>query len=69
MISFFAFAAYRLLLALQVVFASFTQVRFSQMTVNRIIKDLSEKDGFGEQFLTYEKKPIKSMPYLQFLKR
>jgi ABC-type multidrug transport system fused ATPase/permease subunit len=62
-ISFFAFAAYRLLPALQVVFASSTQVRFSQMTVNRIIKDLSEKDGFREQFLVYEKEPIKPMPF------
>ncbi len=63
MISFFAFAAYRLLPALQVVFASFTQVRFSQMTVNRIIEDLSEKGGFREQFLVYEKEPIKPMPF------
>jgi len=62
-ISFFAFAAYRLLPALQVVFASFTQVRFSQMTVNRIIKDLSEKGGFSKQFLIYEKEPVKPMPF------
>jgi ABC-type multidrug transport system fused ATPase/permease subunit len=63
MISFFAFAAYRLLPALQVVFTSSTQVRFSQMTVNRIIEDLSEKVGFREQFLVYEKEPIKPMPF------
>ncbi len=63
MISFFAFAAYRLMPALQVVFASSTQVRFSQMTVNRIIKDLSEKGGFREQSLVYEKEPIKPMPF------
>ena len=62
-ISFFAFAAYRLLPALQVVFASSTQVRFSQMTVNRIIEDLSEKGGFSEQFLVYEKEPVKPMPF------
>ena len=63
MISFFAFAAYRLMPALQVVFASSTQVRFSQMTVNRIIKDLSEKGGFREQFLVYEKEPVNTMPF------
>lgn len=63
MISFFAFAAYRLMPALQVVFASSTQVRFSQMTVNRIIEDLSEKVGFREQFLGYEKEPVKPMPF------
>ena len=63
MISFFAFAAYRLLPALQVVFASFTKIRFSQTTVNRIIEDLSEKGGFREQFLVYEKEPIKPMPF------
>lgn len=63
MISFFAFAAYRLMPALQVVFVSFTQVRFSQTTVNRIIEDLSEKGGFSEQFLVYEKEPIKPMPF------
>jgi len=63
MISFFAFAAYRLMPALQAVFVSFTQVRFSQMTVNRIIEDLSEKGGFSEQFLVYEKEPIKPMPF------
>ena len=63
MISFFAFAAYRLMPALQVVFASSTQVRFSQMTVNRIIEDLSEKGGFSEQFLVYEKEPVKPMPF------
>ncbi len=63
MISFFTFAAYRLMPALQVVFASFTQVRFSQMTVNRIIEDLSEKGGFSEQFLVYEKEPVKPMPF------
>ncbi|GAH08460.1 unnamed protein product, partial [marine sediment metagenome] len=63
MISFFAFAAYRLLPALQVVFVSFTQVRFSQMTVNRIIEDLSEKGGFREQFLVYEKEPVKPMSF------
>jgi len=62
-ISFFAFAAYRLMPALQVVFASFTQVRFSQMTVNRIIEDLSEKDGFREQFLVYEKEPVNTIPF------
>jgi len=62
-ISFFAFAAYRLLPALQIVFASSTQVRFSQMTVNRIIEDLSEKDGFREQFLVYEKEPVNTMPF------
>jgi ABC-type multidrug transport system fused ATPase/permease subunit len=62
-ISFFAFAAYRLLPALQVVFASSTQVRFSQMTVNKIIKDLSEKGRFREQSLDYEKEPIKPMPF------
>lgn len=60
-ISFFAFAAYRLMPALQAVFVSFTQVRFSQTTVNRIIEDLSEKGGFSEQFLVYEKEPIKPM--------
>lgn len=63
MISFFAFAAYRLMPALQMVFASSTQVRFSQMTVNRIIEDLSEKGGFSEQFLVYEKEPVKPMPF------
>lgn len=63
MISFFAFAAYRLMPALQAVFVSFTQVRFSQTTVNRIIEDLSEKGGFSEQFLVYEKEPIKPMPF------
>jgi len=63
MISFFAFAAYRLMPALQVVFASSTQVRFSQMTVNRIIEDLSKKGGFSEQFLVYEKEPVKPMPF------
>jgi len=62
-ISFFAFAAYRLLPALQVVFASFTKVRFSQITVNRIIEDLSEKGGFREQFLVYEKEPVNTMPF------
>ncbi len=62
-ISFFAFAAYRLLPALQIVFASSTQVRFSQMTVNRIIEDLSEKGGFREQFLVYEKEPVNTMPF------
>lgn len=62
-ISFFAFAAYRLMPALQAVFVSFTQVRFSQTTVNRIIEDLSEKGGFSEQFLVYEKEPIKPMPF------
>ncbi len=63
MISFFAFAAYRLMPALQVVFTSFTRVRFSQTTVNRIIEDLSEKGGFREQFLVYEKEPVKPMPF------
>lgn len=63
MITFFVFAAYRLLPALQVIFASSTRVRFSQMTVNRIIEDLSEKGGFREQFLVYEKEPIKPMPF------
>ncbi len=63
MISFFAFAAYRLMPALQAVFASFTLVRFSQTTVNRIIEDLSEKGGFSEQFFVYEKAPIKPMPF------
>jgi len=63
MVSFFTFAAYRLIPALQVVFASFTLVRFSQTTVNRIIEDLSEKGGFREQFLVYEKKPINPMPF------
>jgi len=62
-ISFFAFAAYRLLPALQIIFAASTQVRFSQTTVNRIIKDLSEKGGFREQFLVYEKEPLKPMPF------
>lgn len=64
-ISFFAFAAYRLLPALQVVFASSTQVRFSQTTVNRIIEDLSEKGGFSEQFLVYEKELelVNTMPF------
>ncbi len=63
MVSFFVFAAYRLIPALQVVFASFTLVRFSQATVNKIIEDLSEKGGFREQFLVYEKEPIKPMPF------
>ncbi len=63
MVSFFAFAAYRLMPALHVVFAAFTRIRFSQATVNRIIKDLSEKGGFREQFLVYEKDPIKPMPF------
>lgn len=62
-ISFFAFAAYRLLPALQVIFAAFTQVRFSQTTVNKIIEDLSEKGGVREQFLAVEKEPIKPMPF------
>ncbi len=66
-ISFFAFAAYRLMPALQVVFASSIQVRFSQMTVNRIIEDLSEKGGFSEQFLVYEKEPVKPMPFNTYL--
>ena len=61
MVSFFAFAAYRLMPALQGIFSSFTRIRFSQMTVNRIIKDLSEKGGFSEQFLVYEKEPVKPM--------
>ncbi len=63
LVSFFAFAAYRLMPALQGVFASFALVRFSQTTVNRIIEDLSEKGGFSEQFLVYEKEPIKPMPF------
>jgi len=63
MVSFFTFAAYRLMPALQVVFAAFTRIRFSQATVNRIIEDLSEKGGFSEQFLVYEKEPIKPMPF------
>ena len=63
MVSFFAFAAYRLMPALQGIFSSFTQVRFSQTTVNRIIEDLSEKGGFREEFLVYEKKPTKPMPF------
>jgi len=63
LISFFAFAAYRLMPALQMVFASSTQVRFSQMTVNRIIEDLSEEGGLSEQFLVYEKEPVKPMPF------
>jgi len=63
MVSFFAFAAFRLMPALQVVFVSFTLVRFSQATVNKIIEDLSEKGGFREQFLVYEKEPIKPMPF------
>ncbi len=63
MISFFTFAAYRLMPALQVIFVSFTLVRFSQMTVNRIIEDLSEKGEFREQSLIYEKEPIKPMPF------
>jgi len=62
-ISFFAFAAYRLLPALQVVFASSTRIRFSQTTVNRIIADLSEKSGFREQYLVYEKEPVKPMSF------
>jgi len=63
MISFFAFAAYRLMPALHVVFVAFTQVRFSQTTVNRIIEDLSGKGGFREQFLVYEKEPINPLPF------
>jgi ABC-type multidrug transport system fused ATPase/permease subunit len=46
-----------------VVFAAFTRIRFSQTTVNRIIEDLSKKGGFSEQFLVYEKGPIKPMPF------
>jgi ATP-binding cassette subfamily C protein len=63
MVSFFTFAAYRLMPALQVVFAAFTRIRFSQTTVNRIIEDLSEKSGFREQFLVYDKEPIKPMTF------
>jgi len=63
MISFFTFAAYRLIPALHVLFAASTRIRFSQMTVNRIIKDLSEKGGFSEQFLVYGKESIKPMPF------
>jgi len=63
MVSFFAFAAYRLMPALQIIFASFTRVRFSQTTVNKIIEDLSEKGGFSEQFLVYEKEPINPLPF------
>ena len=63
MVSFFAFAAYRLMPALQIVFTSFTLVRFSQRTVGKIIEDLSEKGGFSEQFLIYEKKPINPIPF------
>jgi ABC-type multidrug transport system fused ATPase/permease subunit len=62
-VSFFAFAAYRLMPALQGIFNSFTQIRFSQTTVNRIIEDLSEKGGFREEFLVYEKEPIELMPF------
>lgn len=62
-ISFFTFAAYRLLPALQTIFAASTQVRFSQTTVNRIIADLSAKGGFREQFLVYEKEPIKAISF------
>jgi len=63
MVSFFAFAGYRLIPALQEIFQSFTMIRFSQATLNRIIEDLSEKDGFSEQFLVYEKEPINPMPF------
>jgi len=62
-ISFFTFAAYRLIPALHVLFTASTRIRFSQTTVNRIIKDLSEKGGFSEQFLVYEKEPVKPMPF------
>lgn len=63
MISFFTFAAYRLLPALQAVFAASTGIRFSQTTVNKIIEDLSEKSGFREEFLVYEEAPTKPMPF------
>jgi ATP-binding cassette subfamily C protein len=63
MVSFFAFAAYRLLPALQVIFSAFTMVRFSQMTVNRIIADLSREGGFREQSLVFEKDPVKPMSF------
>jgi len=63
MVSFFAFAGYRLIPALQEIFQSFTLVRFSQATLNRIIEDLSEKEGFSEQFLVYEKEPINPMSF------
>jgi ABC-type multidrug transport system fused ATPase/permease subunit len=63
MVSFFTFAAYRLIPALHVVFAAFTRIRFSQTTVNRIIEDLSKKGGFSEQFLVYEKEPINPLPF------
>jgi ABC-type multidrug transport system fused ATPase/permease subunit len=63
MVSFFAFAGYRLMPALQEIFHSFTMVKFSQATLNRIIEDLSEKDGLSEQFLVYEKEPINPMPF------
>lgn len=63
MISFFTFAAYRLLPTLQAVFTASTGIRFSQTTVNKIIEDLSEKSGFREEFLVYEEAPTKPMPF------
>ena len=63
MISFFTFAAYRLIPALHVLFTASTRIRFSQTTVNRIIKDLSKRGGFSEQFLVYEKEPVTAMPF------
>lgn len=63
MVSFFTFAGYRLIPALQEIFKSFTMVKFSQATLNRIIEDLSEKEGFSKQFLVYEKEPINPMPF------
>ena len=63
MISFFVFATYRLIPALQVVFTSFTKIRFSQTTVNKIIEDLSEKGEFSVQFLVHEKEPINPLPF------
>jgi ATP-binding cassette subfamily C protein len=67
LVSFFAFAGYRLMPALQEVFNSLTTIKFNKVVLDKIHKDMSEGGLIGENS-TFSREKIIPMPFEKEIK-
>lgn len=63
LISFFAFAGYRLIPAMQETFNSFTSLKFSEAVLNKIYSDMNEGGLIKKEEISLEHKKIEQLPF------